>query len=154
MRLTIAEIERTLLAAEDFYEEHVVQRAGDMGRIRFFRQLAQHEFYDRLPSFLHLRTMTVSPPYQRQGIGGKMLRWGLDHAERERIPVTLEASVAGQSLYEKFGFKTVARSRIREDLEGVAMLWEPGPLHGRWLEESEAGEWTVRERPADVRPGV
>ena len=61
----------------------------------------------------HIANVAVSPEYQGQGIGKKLLAAALDHFRREgmrhaRIE-TLEQNEKGCRLYPAFGFKEVAR---------------------------------------------
>lgn len=53
--------------------------------------------------YLHL--LGVDPKAQKMGIGRKLLQWGIDRSEEENISTCLEASMAGQPLYEKLGFE-------------------------------------------------
>jgi GNAT superfamily N-acetyltransferase len=52
-----------------------------------------------------LDQLAVEPSAQGQGIGGAMLRFAIDCAERDTLPLVLETAVAGNvPLYEHFGF--------------------------------------------------
>jgi len=53
----------------------------------------------------HLNLLATDPEYQRRGIGGKLVQWGIERAQMEGINCALEASTAGKSVYEKYGFK-------------------------------------------------
>ena len=74
--------------------------------------------------------MRVSPTYQRQGLGGMLLEWGLKEAREREKRVVLISSPMGRGLYERNGFKSVTEFVI--DLgkfggEGIytpsAMVW-------------------------------
>jgi GNAT superfamily N-acetyltransferase len=52
----------------------------------------------------HLQFLGVSPRFQRRGIGRKLLEWGCEKADHERIPIYLEATAFGRPLYESVGF--------------------------------------------------
>ncbi|RPH58480.1 MAG: GNAT family N-acetyltransferase [Chloroflexi bacterium] len=55
--------------------------------------------------FAHVGYMAVHPEAQRQGIGLALMQSLLEGLERQKVPlVTLDASAAGQPLYEKLGF--------------------------------------------------
>lgn len=52
-----------------------------------------------------LHRLIVHPAYQRQGIGQKLLDWGLETADRENVVSWLFARPAGSRLYERNGWK-------------------------------------------------
>jgi predicted N-acetyltransferase YhbS len=104
---------------------------------------AQYDLYKQLADvgFMHLASLAVSPSHQGQGIGTKLLRWGMDVASKNHIPVTLEASLRGQPVYAKSGFVTVERKyEIVKNFDGIAMLWEASELKGRWLDYNDDGK--------------
>ena len=82
--------------------------------------------------------MMVHPGHQRKGIGKKLLQWGLDLADEEKIVSWLFARPAATKLYESAGFKAVGLLEVQipeedEPLDvpaGVAMLREPQPRTG------------------------
>jgi ribosomal protein S18 acetylase RimI-like enzyme len=74
--------------------------------------------------------LTVSPSYQRRGVGNLLLSHGLAWADAAGQKTYLEATVAGRPLYEKLGFKEV--DVMERDLGGElgigrnwAMIREP-----------------------------
>ncbi len=54
------------------------------------------------------------PEHQRRGYGEAVMRHALEEAERERPsrPVVLQSTQAGLALYERMGFRTVARFSV------------------------------------------
>ena len=62
---------------------------------------------------LHVNTLVVDHPYRRQGIGLTLMQWVLEEAVRRgAIRATLEvreSNVAATRLYERLGFRLVAR---------------------------------------------
>ncbi len=76
--------------------------------------------------------MVVHPNHQRKGIGQKLLQWGMDLADREKIVGWLFARPAASKLYEKNGWRAV--DSIAVDVPGmvvaplVSMLRKPQPL--------------------------
>jgi GNAT superfamily N-acetyltransferase len=80
--------------------------------------------------------MMVSPKHQRKGIGRKLIEWGINKADEERIVGYLNARPAAMKLYQAAGFEPVAPLNcvIPEDDEqfivptGYAMLRKPRPL--------------------------
>ncbi|PYI07198.1 hypothetical protein BO78DRAFT_443455 [Aspergillus sclerotiicarbonarius CBS 121057] len=53
----------------------------------------------------YLCLLGVDPKAQRMGVGRKLLEWGINRSEEEKIPAGLEATQAGLPLYQKMGFK-------------------------------------------------
>jgi GNAT superfamily N-acetyltransferase len=82
--------------------------------------------------------MMVHPEHQRKGIGRKLIQWGLDVADKQKIVSWLNARPAAAKLYQDAGFKTVAVLEVHigegdEPLDvppGLAMLREPQPYKG------------------------
>lgn len=67
------------------------------------------------------------------------MEWGQQKATVEGVPVTLEASPTGNKLYKIMGFDVVKVLHVVDELEdGLAMLWEPASLKGRWLEADDS----------------
>ena len=54
-----------------------------------------------------LTTIGVDPAYQRQGIAGSLLQYGLSQADKQGLPVYLEATPDGALLYPHFGFESL-----------------------------------------------
>jgi GNAT superfamily N-acetyltransferase len=52
-----------------------------------------------------LAAVGVHPAYQRRGIGGRLMKWGIDTAESMQLPIYTEASVPGLPLYLRNGFE-------------------------------------------------
>ena len=69
-------------------------------------------FYQVMPTFhnpsgrkAYIMNMYTDPDYRRQGIAYKMLDLLVDEAKERGIrAISLEATVAGRPLYEKYGF--------------------------------------------------
>lgn len=87
---------------------------------------------------IDLRRMMVHPDHQKKGIGRKLLQWGLDLADRQKIVGWLFARPVAAKMYQDAGFQVVAVDEIRgaegdEPLNvppGLAMLREPQPYKG------------------------
>lgn len=81
---------------------------------------------------IDLRRMMVHPDHQRKGIAQKMLQWGMDLADREKIVGWLFARPAGSRLYEKNGWKAVTSTEVDvPDIKVapvVSMLRVPRPF--------------------------
>jgi GNAT superfamily N-acetyltransferase len=68
-----------------------------------------------------LDQLAVEPAAQGQGIGGAMLRFAIDGADRQGLPVCLETGVPGNlPLYERFGFRTL---READAPDGGPRIW-------------------------------
>ena len=73
----------------------------------------------------HLQELAVAPSFQRRGVGGMLIDWGLERAREENIPAMLESSQAGHKLYQKKGFQITGVLSVSEDVSGYAMMWYP-----------------------------
>lgn len=102
-------------------------RSVDLERLdQYLRASAVDCFpFDAHPELWYLSTLAVDPTQQRRGIGRQLVQWGLQHAQREQIPVGLEPSAKGVGLYESLGFRTVNTTELVPGLTIRAMLWEP-----------------------------
>lgn len=54
-----------------------------------------------------LNYLTVKPEFQGQGIGAKLVDWGLKEADERHIVTCVESTPNGIALYKKNGFKEV-----------------------------------------------
>ena len=71
-------------------------------RLDLVRSIANTE----KPAILALDICAVSPDFQRRGIAGKLVQWGLDEAERRGgLEAVMEASSMGRAVYARVGFK-------------------------------------------------
>ena len=79
-----------------------------------------------------------------------LVRHGIKLAESEGLPITLEASVNGRGLYEKYGFRqfTTVQLRVEEGriVRAPVMLWEPESCKGQWLIRNGQDDWQIRPR--------
>ncbi len=95
-----------------------------MGPGRLVRFLASMDLLGKLhkrdapPRHWYLATIGVDPPHQGQGIGGALMRPGLERADREGLACYLETGKEiNVRFYRKHGFETV--------VEGYAPLGGP-----------------------------
>jgi len=58
-------------------------------------------------SCYYLDNLCVDFRYQRMGIGGKLLEWGIEKAKGLSLDVQTEAGPMGVGLYRKMGFEQV-----------------------------------------------
>ncbi|KAH8663083.1 hypothetical protein BGZ60DRAFT_433096 [Tricladium varicosporioides] len=73
-----------------------------------------------------IQLLCVSPDYQRKGLGGMLLRHGLEMTDREGKRAYIEATARGKVVYERLGFEVV--DLVEVDLrtwggEGVERNW-------------------------------
>jgi GNAT superfamily N-acetyltransferase len=69
-------------------------------------------------SVMILDLCALDPVYQRRGIAGKLVQWGLDEAKRRGgIEAITEASVMGRSVYKRLGFQEVEEIEYEVDDE-------------------------------------
>jgi putative acetyltransferase len=64
-----------------------------------------------------LAPMAVLPPHQRQGVGSRLVRHGLDHLRRSGCPFVIVLGHPGY--YPRFGFEPASKYRLRCQWEGV-----------------------------------
>lgn len=95
---------------------------------------------DIFPEVWFVANVVVHKDYQRQGIGARLIQWGLHQAEAERVPCGVESSFAGLRLYEKAGFRQFDEMRYGEKEKETMpmMVWEPSGLEGHWYDRAKA----------------
>lgn len=54
-----------------------------------------------------LMHMVTHPAHRGKGAAGLLIKWGIEQAHKGRVPAFLEAGVAGQPIYERYGFVQV-----------------------------------------------
>ncbi len=59
-----------------------------------------------------LAAVGTNPKYQRQGAASLLLRWGLERADDHGLATYVEGTSAARRLYEKHGFKEVAKLQL------------------------------------------
>ncbi|KAM7185081.1 hypothetical protein V8F20_011946 [Naviculisporaceae sp. PSN 640] len=58
------------------------------------------------PAIFTLDTCAVDPAFQRRGVAGKLVAWGLEEAQRRGgLECTTEASPMGRVVYKRMGFR-------------------------------------------------
>ncbi|KAF7949208.1 hypothetical protein EAE96_008375 [Botrytis aclada] len=119
-----SKLERTLIGAEVWYSEYFLDRDRPWDKINYVRNLSSDHF-GSIPEYWELAALAVHPKFHRRGVGGTMLKYGIDLAQKEQVPVVLEASRAGTLLYTKNGFIETGRTEIFPEVIVVAMQLEP-----------------------------
>jgi predicted N-acetyltransferase YhbS len=78
----------------------------------------------------YLDNLAVDFRFQRKGIGGVLVQWGLENARRLELSACTEAGPMSEGLYTKMGFQKVGDWTVplpgREDLT-MPVLRHPDP---------------------------
>lgn len=71
---------------------------------------------------LRLTTIAVHPSVQGHGVGTILVKWGMEHASSESLPVYIKGEERGIRFYESLGFKRLSVSEywIRADGEEMS----------------------------------
>lgn len=98
-----------------------------------------------------LESLETHPDFRRRGVATALLQEGFGRASKDGVPLVLSASVVGEKLYLKAGFREVNRLSMvplgqyldeglnekdfdqgkERGLTWAAMAWEPPTLRGR-----------------------
>lgn len=133
-----ARLDSTLLEWESWYVDRFrVDRSVDLALRHGFRTAVafadspakMREEGSGCPGYWQLKVLAASPMARRRGVGSALMRWGMQRAEDEGVPVFLHASTVGEKLYRHLGFKVVDWAEKAE--RGRSMVWDPS---GRWTE--------------------
>ncbi|BCR87273.1 GNAT family N-acetyltransferase [Aspergillus chevalieri] len=80
---------------------------------RFFGGMAaKRGEYMGLKPHYYLDMLGTHPSYNGKGIASMLLKWGLDRADNDKVPVFLSASPAGKPVYERRGFRVVQEEEV------------------------------------------
>jgi hypothetical protein len=71
-----------------------------------------------------------------------MLRWGLDQAAAEGVPIVVRSSPVGMWLYEKAGFQAFEVLGFEKYFETgdrgmYGLVWGSGGMEGKWYERAK-----------------
>jgi aminocarboxymuconate-semialdehyde decarboxylase len=85
-------------------------------RIAYMKEVS--ELGRNPPAIFTLDLCAVHPEYQRRGIAGKLVEFGLEEAkQRGNLECTTEGSAMGRAVYRKLGFKDEGVGDIEWDVE-------------------------------------
>lgn len=62
--------------------------------------------------YTDLDMLATHPAHHGRGIASLLLKWGLERADRDGVPVFLAASPAGKPMYERRGFRVLGTEEI------------------------------------------
>lgn len=109
---------------------------------------SSNEDFDDIQEMWKLRNLSVDPAFQRRGVGGMLIDWGQKQATLEGCPIGLTASMVGQELYRKKGFRAYGHVSC-EGFEDIPMfVWEPEGMEG-WCGTKNDG--SIKGRPREMR---
>src|SRR5277367_2147592 len=85
----------------------------------------------RLDETWYLKILAVHPEFQRRGVGGELLDWGLKQAQERGENIYLESSEVATGFYLKKGFKVLGMMVVEDkgdELIDTCMLWTPSKI--------------------------
>lgn len=141
---SILDVECALLQLTDTYN-YVTGADKSLSHERLQEWLtASLDEFGGIPEMWKLHNLCVDPRFQRRGIGGLLMKWGKEQAEKEGCPIGLSSSMKGSGLYLKNGFRRYATIRVKDfPVEDVPVfLWEPPGTVGVW---GTRGDMTVHQ---------
>ncbi|CAI6332461.1 unnamed protein product [Periconia digitata] len=95
-------------------------------RIAYVKEKA--EFKADPPAIFVLDMCCVDPEFQRRGIAQKLVRWGLEEAEkRGGLECTTEGSSMGRGAYKKLGFSDEGNGDIFYEVDDEFKDWSKPP---------------------------
>ena len=77
-----------------------------------------------------LDLLATHPSHERKGAASKLVRWPFERLDRDGMRCFVEASKAGQPMYERCGFAN-SGAEMTVDLREYVKGWE-GPMQ-RWV---------------------
>ncbi|GAA5895892.1 hypothetical protein JCM6882_001404 [Rhodosporidiobolus microsporus] len=111
------------------------------------------KFFSSLDSFqpkerhLGLHLIVVDPEKQRLGAGSALFRWGCKRADREGVPIYLEATEDGARLYERHGLSKF-RPPVKSSMMAEYVMY---PMHRPALTVSPLGRSEIPLLPRIYR---
>ncbi|KAF8578207.1 hypothetical protein K439DRAFT_1663856 [Ramaria rubella] len=95
----------------------------------------------------HLTLLGVHPALQRRGIGAKLIKEGIDRAEKLGVNVSLDANTdAAVSVYKKLGFRVAGAGELPSpwgDFTSYILVWQHGV--NVWPQSTLKGVSLIRE---------
>ena len=120
-----ARLEGALLSVEEWYCEALkADKSVDYAVRDTFFASAPEEFED-IHEMWKLHNLVTDPKYQRRGVGGRLIEWGQEQARKEGTCVGLTASMVGQQVYRKKGFRMYGVVPCEGFLDVPMMIWVP-----------------------------
>lgn len=121
-----------LLGWQDWYR-NLIQADKSVDYVRRNNYFASGgEDFDDLQDVWKLQNLCVDPAFQRRGVGDMLITWGQEQAAQELCPIGLTASMVGQQLYRKKGFRPYGMNPCEGFLDIPMFIWEPEGMEGWW----------------------
>ncbi|EWC44919.1 hypothetical protein DRE_00978 [Drechslerella stenobrocha 248] len=124
-----------------------VSPSASPARVRLSKICAAN---DALAHFAHphwyLSHLLVHPAHKRKGYGTTLTLWGMQRARADGLPCLLTASIEGEKLYSRLGWRVIGR-RTLPRLEDM-------PEAERAMEERLLGKAVVEEQFTALPPSV
>ncbi|KAL2856782.1 hypothetical protein BJX68DRAFT_191657 [Aspergillus pseudodeflectus] len=70
----------------------------------------------------YLDMLAVDPAFGRRGLGARLLKWGLDRADGERVITFISSSPTGRGLYEKHGCRALNNYQVIPGYRETSMV--------------------------------
>lgn len=97
-------------------------------RIEYMREISSPDSAHNPPAIFTLDLCAVDPAFQRRGIAGKLVEYGLTEArKRGDLESTTEGSAMGRAVYRKLGFKDEGEGDIVWDVDDEFQSWDKPP---------------------------
>ena len=127
-----ATIEVALLRIEMWYSDTIkADKSLDYSKRDQLSAATSVDFED-VDEMWKLNNLAVDPRFQHRGVGGMLIAWGQEQARTENVCVGLTASVVGQGVYRKKGFRMYGELPWPGFIDVPMMIWEPEGKEGAW----------------------
>ena len=74
----------------------------------------------------YYKILAIDPRFQREGVGSRLLTWGMQQAALHHKPVIVAATANGEQLYRKHGFVECGRITFpNNEFTWTALVWQP-----------------------------
>ncbi|OJD16943.1 hypothetical protein AJ78_02925 [Emergomyces pasteurianus Ep9510] len=80
--------------------------------LRAYIVAAREKWLDEEKDYV-LELIATSPAFERQGHASRLLKWGIEKADKEKARIFLEATPAGLPLYERLGWRVVDTMHVK-----------------------------------------
>lgn len=126
LRWSIADIEEDKPAdVSQLIESVTLSKLDVLGAAHFHSELFRKFLYatahiharhfNRKGRHVVLHTLATLTSHQRRGVGARLMEVLVEHADLQHLTCYLEASEAGKTLYERYGFQIVETIHITDD---------------------------------------
>jgi GNAT superfamily N-acetyltransferase len=102
-----------------------------------------------------LSGLYVRREYQRRGLAKIMLKWGLDQAAAEMVPVVVKSSPAGIKTYEQAGFRVFEKLELGFNPGGRGInkwVWEPPGMELQWHDRARGKVEAEKKKAVEGAP--